>query len=75
MGIRIPVKADIRKINAFSAHADYNEIIKWMKGYKKKPKKVFLTHGEHRSARALKQKLGLIGFECYIPNMGEIIEL
>jgi metallo-beta-lactamase family protein len=75
MGMKIPIKADIDKINSFSAHADYNEIVKWMNGFKKKPKKVFVVHGEEKSSRALKTKLEKEGFTCYIPKLYEKVTL
>jgi metallo-beta-lactamase family protein len=71
MGIEVEVKADIYKINSFSAHADYNDLIKWGKGFVKKPKKVFVIHGEFKASKALKERLGKIGFNCYIPKIGE----
>jgi metallo-beta-lactamase family protein len=75
MGMRIPVRAKIDKINSFSAHADYQELVKWIKGFKKKPKKVFVVHGEEQSSRALKVKLEKQGFKCYIPRLYEKVEL
>ncbi len=75
MGLRIVVKADIVKINSFSAHADSSELMKWMAGFKKKPSKVFLVHGEEKSSRALKKKLDTRGFRCSIPKLGESARL
>ncbi|MBT3395269.1 MBL fold metallo-hydrolase [archaeon] len=71
MGIEVAVKADIKKINSFSAHADANELIKWVLGFKKKPKKIFIVHGEEKSTIAIKSKLDKEGFETYIPELGE----
>ncbi|MBD3355372.1 MBL fold metallo-hydrolase [Candidatus Woesearchaeota archaeon] len=73
MGIEKDIKADIRKVNAYSAHADYKELIKWMSGFKKKPKEVFIVHGEEDSAKALKSKLKK--YNCRIPNLYEGVEL
>ncbi len=73
MGSELVVKADIEKINSFSAHADSNELVKWIEGFKEKPKKVFIVHGEEKSTIALKSKLK--NHNCYIPEIGEEIEL
>ncbi|MBR9691476.1 MBL fold metallo-hydrolase [Candidatus Woesearchaeota archaeon] len=73
MGLFVDVKADIEKINSFSAHADYEDIQKWVHGFKQKPKKIFLVHGELRSAMELKQKLGK--YECIIPGIGDIAKI
>jgi metallo-beta-lactamase family protein len=75
MGLEVEVKADIFKINSFSAHADYNDLIKWSKGFVKKPKKVFIIHGEFKSSKALKERLSKIGFNSYIPKIEEKVAL
>jgi len=49
------VNAEIEILNAFSAHADYNEIKDWVSGYDlKRLKKIFLVHGESKSLLSLK---------------------
>ncbi len=50
------VKADIKTIT-FSAHADCNEIIAWLRNFNSIPKKVFLTHGELQSSLALQKQI------------------
>jgi len=75
MGMKLPVKADIRKINSFSAHADSKELVKWAKGFTKPPKKMFIVHGELPASRALSRELEKQGLKCQIPNMGETVEL
>ncbi len=58
------VNAEIEKLNAFSAHADYNEIKEWVSGYDlKKLKKIFLVHGESDSLENLKKELMTIGVQ------------
>ncbi len=46
LGNYYDVKARIEKINGFSAHADKNELLRWLGGFKKIPEKIFLIHGE-----------------------------
>lgn len=72
MGIEIAVKADVEKIDSFSAHADYKEILKWTAGFKKRPKKIFIMHGEETASKSLKLKLEKKGFKCHIPRIGEM---
>lgn len=45
------VKARITRINGFSAHADRNELFAWLSKLKKPPRKVFIVHGETKSAQ------------------------
>jgi metallo-beta-lactamase family protein len=56
------LKANVVTLNAFSAHADYNEIKKWIKNYDlNKLKKIFLVHGEDDALTHLKKELLSIG--------------
>ena len=56
------IKARVVRINGFSAHADRDELFKWLGGLKRPPRKVFVVHGESESARRfgdyLRQKTG-----------------
>jgi metallo-beta-lactamase family protein len=51
-------KAEVEEINAFSAHADYFEILEWLDSLDtSRLKKIFLVHGESKAQAALKQHL------------------
>lgn len=41
----IPIKANIEKVDGFSAHGDMNALLNWLNHYKEKPHKVLLVHG------------------------------
>ena len=61
-GKQYSVNAEIKIFNAFSAHADYNEIKKWVSRYDlKKLNKIFLVHGEAEALTNLKKELLSIG--------------
>ena len=45
-GVDYPVRAQIHTIEDFSAHGDYNEILRWLQGFQAPPVKTFLVHGE-----------------------------
>ena len=59
---RIKIKAKVHTINGFSAHADQNELIKWIGGFKTLGK-VFLIHGEEEKQikfkKMIKKKLDI----------------
>jgi metallo-beta-lactamase family protein len=40
------VRARIEQIHGFSAHADRDELMKWLSAFKTPPRQVFVTHGE-----------------------------
>lgn len=50
-GQEYEVKARIVQIGGFSAHADRDELLAWLKALKKPPKKIFVVHGEQDSAK------------------------
>jgi len=72
----LPVKAKIENISGLSAHADSQEIIRWLKESKLRQPKVFLTHGEPTSAEALAKKLrAIFKWQIEIAKDGEEVEL
>ena len=50
LGKQYPVRASIENIGGFSAHADKNELLRWVEGFKKPPGKIFVIHGEEEAA-------------------------
>jgi len=75
LGVEINVNAKIESIDSFSGHADYNELIQWLKNFSPKPKKIFITHGEEQQGLAFSKRIAKEGFVNYVPVMGETIEL
>lgn len=47
-----PVRARVAQISGFSAHADRDELMKWLSGFQKPPRHLFITHGEVKTAQA-----------------------
>jgi metallo-beta-lactamase family protein len=56
-GEDILVQAKVVTINGFSAHADQNELLSWIKPMKKSIKSLFLIHGEKEKQKIFKQKI------------------
>ncbi len=58
------VKAKVERCNGFSAHADYTEMIEWLKGIDtSRLKKIFLIHGEKDQQEGFKKHLSQAGFD------------
>jgi metallo-beta-lactamase family protein len=76
-GRLLDVKADIRRIEAFSGHADYKEMIGFLKCQEPSQiKKTFIVHGEYKSQQAYQGHLENAGFRnIEIPALGEEFEL
>lgn len=75
MGMEVAVKADVRQIDSFSSHADSKELVKWACGFKEKPKKLFIVHGEETSSLGLEKALDGLGFATHVPVLGETVTL
>lgn len=68
----IEVKAQIRNIDGFSAHAGQTELCNFAKAVT--PKEVILVHGEVDSINTLKDKLESMGLKVKIPDSGSVFE-
>lgn len=51
LGNYYPVRAVIENIGGFSAHADKNDLLRWVEGFKKPPGKIFVIHGEEEASK------------------------
>lgn len=72
----IEIRAEIADLSAFSAHADSNEIIRWLGGFRSAPRRTFIVHGEPEASAALRGRIEReLGWECAIPHMGEKFDL
>jgi len=75
-GKYIRAAARIATISDFSAHADYGEIMKWLKNFREAPQRTFIVHGEAASSASLERKIrDELGWETHIPGYGEKAEL
>ncbi len=70
-GQYVTVKAQVRQLDGLSAHADYAEIIDWLKRSDVHPRRVFVTHGEPAASDALRRRLHeQLGFDVVVPDHG-----
>lgn len=76
-GIEHKVNADVVVMDSYSAHADYEEMIKFFKYIdSSKVKKTFLVHGEYETQIEFKAKLELEGFKnIEIPALKDEFEV
>ena len=72
-GTVYPVNADIRKIDAFSGHGDYREMISFLKCQEPDAvTKTFIVHGEYETQKKYSMKLQNEGFKnLEIPAKGQ----
>lgn len=75
-GEEITVNARIEYIEGYSGHADQEWLLNFVYSFIKKPKHIFLVHGEEESQEVLKEKiLETTGIPVTIPDYGETYEL
>jgi metallo-beta-lactamase family protein len=70
-----PLKAQIVKMGGFSAHADKNELLRFIKKSNLRIKKIAVVHGEIDQSLAFAQHLRNDGFTAIVPREGESIRL
>jgi metallo-beta-lactamase family protein len=72
----VPVLAEVTSLKGLSGHADAGEILRWLSGVQKPPRRIFLTHGEDDAALALAARITRErGFATHVPTLGEAVEL
>jgi metallo-beta-lactamase family protein len=73
---KVAVKANIQNIDAYSAHADQNCLISWLKNFNQDLKTLFLVHGEEKSQQVLADLIRKeLNMHVVIPNLLDEIEL
>jgi len=71
-----PVKANIEKIDGFSAHADRDGLLEWLSDIRIPPRCVFLTHGEEKAATSFARLLnGKTGWTAKVPQYKDTVKL
>lgn len=57
LGEVVPVRAQIKMLDGFSAHADQGEILRWLGTFKHPPRMTYVVHGEPPAAAALAEAI------------------
>jgi len=71
-GEDVPVRAKVETIQGFSAHADANGLLRWLKSASHAPRRVFLVHGDPEPAKVLSERIQKeLGWPVTVPQMGE----
>lgn len=75
----VPVRARIRSMGNYSAHADHSELMAWIRARLPAHGAVFLTHGEDEERAALRKALldehHLAGDQVLMPILDDAVEL
>ncbi|MBI1820991.1 MAG: MBL fold metallo-hydrolase [Nitrospirae bacterium] len=75
-GNYIPVRAEVVALDNLSAHADYSEILAWLRHFDVAPRETFITHGEPAPADALRRRIKeQLGWRCRVADYLEKVTL
>ncbi len=68
-GEPVKVYATIEFMSDYSAHGDVNDILGWMSKFERKPKQVFLVHGDDEALTGLKETIEKrLGWSVTVPK-------
>ena len=75
-GVHVPVRAEVVSLGSLSAHADRDELLRWIGKLPKPPRRVFVTHGEPVAADSLRQAIEeRHGWPVTVPEHLQAVEL
>lgn len=70
------VNAELHNLSMLSAHADADELMRWLRNFQRPPQKTFLVHGEPEAAEALQLRIREeLGWPCHIAGHLEKVGL
>jgi metallo-beta-lactamase family protein len=68
-GEYLPVRAEVHNLSMLSAHADADEILRWLGRFEKPPRMTFISHGEPTASDALRRRIEEeLGWQCRVPE-------
>ena len=74
-GEDIAVHAEIASLHGTSGHADRDGLVNWMRGFREKPKTVYVNHGDDEACKAFQALLTSMGYHAEAPYSGTEYDL
>lgn len=75
-GREVPIRAEVTAMQNLSAHADADELMQWLRGFKRPPKHTYVVHGEANAADTLRRRISLeLGWSVSVPEYRDSVEL
>ncbi len=72
----VPINAEVAELPMLSAHADSDELMRWLSGFEQAPRRVFIVHGEAEASEALRERIGReLGWKASVPLQGQHFDL
>lgn len=75
-GDEIAIKADIKFLECYSAHADQAGLMDWVRNFTSPPREIFLVHGEPESTETLARLIRIeLGLNVTVPAWQQAVQL
>lgn len=74
-GEEIAVRAEIAALRGISGHADKNGLLDFLQGFEKKPRLIFVNHGDEGSCEDFCRELSDLGYRAEAPYSGTEYDL
>lgn len=75
-GREVSVRAQVARIDGFSAHADQAEILRWLGGFERAPAATYCVHGEPQAADTLAAEIRhRLRWSARVASDGEVVDL
>jgi metallo-beta-lactamase family protein len=76
LGEVVPVRAQVMVSDAYSAHADRGEILRWLRGFTRPPAMTYIVHGEPGASAALREAItGELRWQAAVAEDGQRVTL
>jgi len=76
LGREVDVRATVETLDGLSAHADQQEILRWLRGFRRPPHRTYLVHAETSAAETLQGLVNSeLGWSVRPAEDGEIVPL
>jgi metallo-beta-lactamase family protein len=75
-GLYWPVVAEVAYLRGVSGHADRDELIAWLQGMPRPPRRTWVVHGEPTAQDAMRREIAdRLGWAAEVPAHGETVRL
>lgn len=75
-GKQLNVRAKIEFMSDYSGHADYEDILWWLRQFKRKPRKTLVVHGDPGALEALRDRISsALRWDVVIPKVKETFDI
>lgn len=76
----IPIRAQVESLSSLSAHADADELLRWLGGFAHGhgggPQRVFVVHGEPQASETLRSRIDkAFAWEAVVPRQNQVHRL